>query len=164
MLKRLLAISAGAVMALCILTSCDTDSDKDKDDKDSKGSSSQSIFSKEDLKDANTDAKRVYTAAATYCTKQETKGFPVEDGVYYSEDNNEVSNGINSFIESDNPIVWKVYIKDYAPYIAVASRREDSRYIGTYPKKSEGKCKTDITEITPASNKEYVNSEGVYGA
>lgn len=64
--------------------------------------------------DYNDTAKRIYTEISTYCTKQETNGSVVTDGVYFSEDGGDFITTINKKL--DDKVKWCAMIINNSPY------------------------------------------------
>ncbi|MBR1750128.1 MAG: type II secretion system protein [Ruminococcus sp.] len=91
---------------------------------------------------ANANAKQVYTAAATYCTKQETAGTPVATGIY--SDSSAIAADVKKNLGSGDDIKWYVNIDDGATVACAAAKTATDKYIGTYPTEADDKCGGDL--------------------
>ena len=98
---------------------------------------------------ANANAKQVYTAAATYCTKQETAGTPVAAGVY--NDSSAIAADVKKNLGSGDDIKWYVNIDGGAPVACAAAKTATDLYIGTYPTEADDKCAKDLGTVTPTA-------------
>ena len=106
---------------------------------------------------ANANAKQVYTAAATYCTKQETASTPVAAGLISkttaAAPTADPQKSIVANLGSGTEICWVVNIDGGAPICAFAAKTPSDLYVGSYPTEADDKCGKDITNaaITAAA-------------
>ncbi|MBR1662906.1 MAG: prepilin-type N-terminal cleavage/methylation domain-containing protein [Ruminococcus sp.] len=93
---------------------------------------------------ANANAKQVYTAAATYATKQETAGTPVT--VTLIKDNDTQAPDIKKNLGSGDDIKWAVSFANGAPVCCFAAKTNTDLYVGSYPTEADDKCGKNITD------------------
>ena len=104
---------------------------------------------------ANANAKQVYTAAATYATKQETDGSPITAKVIRtkgaggaaSADDTGVDK-IKAKLGSGDSSFFVVTFSKGAPIAAYAAKTGTDLYIGSYPTEATDKCTKNISEVT----------------
>ena len=94
--------------------------------------------------------------------KKETAGELVKDGLYYSEDYDDFSYGVKDELGTGEGIIWKVYVENGAPRIAIAAKSLDDMFIGSYPTEAYGKSNTTIENIYPTSINGHINDDGDY--
>lgn len=105
---------------------------------------------------ANANAKQVYTAAATWCTKCETAGDSVVTGCY--ADTSTVTNNGGAFgakvkanLGSGNDYKWYVVVSNGSPIAAYCAKTNKDLYVGSYPKEETDKTGVNITALTKLS-------------
>lgn len=114
---------------------------------------------------ANANAKQVYTAAATYATKQETAGNQVADGTFSESDTTGVADGIIEKLGSGSNICFKVNFLDGAPTGAFAAKTSTDKYLGSYPTESKKKATVAITDASIVPSKTaYIDANGDFQA
>lgn len=106
---------------------------------------------------ANANAKQVYTAAATWCTKCETAGDSVVTGIY-RDDSTQQNNGgafgakVKANLGSGNDYKWYVVVSNGSPIAAYCAKTNKDLYVGSYPKEETDKTGTNITALTKLGN------------
>ena len=99
---------------------------------------------------ANANAKQVYTAAATYATKQETAGSPLTINVATDSDTHGAK--IKEKLGSGDSSKFQVAFAEGAPTAAYAAKTSTDLYIGSYPTEADDKCKKNIGAVNLTSS------------
>ncbi len=108
------------------------------------------------ISSANANAKQVYTAAATYATKQETAGTPLTVKVIRTKDAGGATaddtgvSGIKEKLGSGDSSFFVVTFSKGAPIAAFSAKTATDLYIGSYPTEADNKCAKNISEVTVA--------------
>ena len=105
---------------------------------------------------ANANAKQVYTAAATWCTKCETAGDSVPTGIY--DDTSTQSNNSGTFgakvkanLGSGDSYKWRVVVSNGSPVAAYCAKTANDLYVGAYPKEDTEKTGSVIGSLSKLS-------------
>lgn len=169
-MKRIVAIILSMIFVISSLTACQSSDNSTSNGNESTvngDAQTGGLVEKEeidvtDVSSANKLAKSVYSAAVTYCsTLENRKGRYVDTGLYTSEDDNEFTKGVEKICSYK--AVWKIYIENGAPYIAIATSSSDNKFIGSFPFESKEKSNVKLSELYPSKKGEHIKADGNFG-
>ncbi|MBR1749478.1 MAG: hypothetical protein IJ740_01170 [Ruminococcus sp.] len=139
-MKRILAAMLAAAAAMSMLAACGDDKSSSKASSDEEEVNVNAGAAVGEAKEENADscAKSVFTAAATYCAKMETAGEPVTASSWAfnlssPDPDEEIETGIINALAGDvTSGMVNIYFKDGAPTKVEYTSKNGA--VGEYPK------------------------------